>query len=540
MSTRQWLIRLVVYKIIMVIGALVPALLLLTSTVLAVPVTITDTSVFRDIRGPNTVGFVEGDRIVIGATVFPDGDFTDPFGGPPDGFADSDGTSPPSTVRAGIGLNGNTCPTPLPVNTIPGVCRVRELSFVGDLPGRFSSGITFDPALTGSWRVEAFNGPNSATATTNELGVTQALPFVRNVRIEGIGLEPTISWNLPATPGPFTDVSVGLFDDQTDFRLLIDGNLLVPIDLNVTSFTFPPGLLEDGKTYVIRVAVDQRVRGIGSINRATTFINFVPLKPGAPPSVFMPVVKDVDGVLTYSFDIDVVSGEAIFIDPEVAIGYDYQIGSGDPNFNSVLLPQAGNNLFDLYLWNGSSFVFHAIVESGVEFPFPAGGVDRFRVLGIEPSAGLDPNDVTAFVTGLTFVSSGKFTGTMTPIIGELVVAADLSITKVDSPDPVRKVGDELTYRLRVRNLGPSDATGVVVTDTLPANVNFVSASSGCSRSGRTVTCKIGNMRDGETAVRLIRVRPTTAGKLSNTATVTANEPDSRPRNNTATAVTTVR
>jgi uncharacterized repeat protein (TIGR01451 family) len=117
--------------------------------------------------------------------------------------------------------------------------------------------------------------------------------------------------------------------------------------------------------------------------------------------------------------------------------------------------------------------------------------------------------------------------------------ADLSIVMTDSPDPV-KVGGELTYRLRVRNLGPSNATDVIVTDTLPANVNFVSASSGCSRSGSIVTCEIGNMSDGESAVRLIRVRPTAPGGFSNTATVTANETDPDPTNNTVTTVTTVK
>jgi PEP-CTERM motif len=42
----------------------------------------------------------------------------------------------------------------------------------------------------------------------------------------------------------------------------------------------------------------------------------------------------------------------------------------------------------------------------------------FRVLGIETSAGLDPNDPTAFVTGLSFTGAGQFTGTMTPFTAE--------------------------------------------------------------------------------------------------------------------------
>jgi len=43
------------------------------------------------------------------------------------------------------------------------------------------------------------------------------------------------------------------------------------------------------------------------------------------------------------------------------------------------------------------------------------GVDRFRIMGIEPSAGLDPADPTAFVTGLSFVAPGTVTISQTPI-----------------------------------------------------------------------------------------------------------------------------
>jgi uncharacterized repeat protein (TIGR01451 family) len=117
---------------------------------------------------------------------------------------------------------------------------------------------------------------------------------------------------------------------------------------------------------------------------------------------------------------------------------------------------------------------------------------------------------------------------------------DLLIQNItDNPDPV-SVGSELTYRIRVSNNGPLTATAVEIIDTLPPNVNFVSASSGCSHSGSIVTCELGDLRDGETAVRLIRVRPTEPGVLRNTAMVIGNETDPDPANNTVTTVTTVR
>ena len=45
--------------------------------------------------------------------------------------------------------------------------------------------------------------------------------------------------------------------------------------------------------------------------------------------------------------------------------------------------------------------------------------------------------------------------------------ADLSLTASD-PSPTAQVGIAQTYSFTVRNTGPSKATGVVFTDTLPA------------------------------------------------------------------------
>ncbi len=44
-------------------------------------------------------------------------------------------------------------------------------------------------------------------------------------------------------------------------------------------------------------------------------------------------------------------------------------------------------------------------------------------------------------------------------------------------------GTHYTWHLRVRNLGPSDAQNVSVTDTLPAGTTFVSATAPCTQAG---------------------------------------------------------
>jgi uncharacterized repeat protein (TIGR01451 family) len=56
-----------------------------------------------------------------------------------------------------------------------------------------------------------------------------------------------------------------------------------------------------------------------------------------------------------------------------------------------------------------------------------------------------------------------------------VCGIDLSITKSDWPDPA-SVEEPLTYTITVTNASFDDATNVVVTDTLPMDVDFASAS----------------------------------------------------------------
>lgn len=119
--------------------------------------------------------------------------------------------------------------------------------------------------------------------------------------------------------------------------------------------------------------------------------------------------------------------------------------------------------------------------------------------------------------------------------------ADVMVVKRGTPNPVA-VGGNLIYTLIVQNNGPAPANSVMVTDTLPPNVSYVSATSSQGNSSQTagiVTFALGNMAAGTTANMTIRVIPTSAILLTNTACVSAATSDPTPGNNCSTVLTEV-
>lgn len=119
-------------------------------------------------------------------------------------------------------------------------------------------------------------------------------------------------------------------------------------------------------------------------------------------------------------------------------------------------------------------------------------------------------------------------------------ASDPGILQRPAPNPVA-VGANINLLLVVRSDGPGPATNVVVTDPLPPNAVFVSATpqqGRCAQSGQTVTCALGNLAVGAiTNIRLVLQATSAAAgtTLVNTATVAANELDVDPSDNTASA-----
>ncbi|NNJ10065.1 DUF11 domain-containing protein [Chloroflexales bacterium ZM16-3] len=112
--------------------------------------------------------------------------------------------------------------------------------------------------------------------------------------------------------------------------------------------------------------------------------------------------------------------------------------------------------------------------------------------------------------------------------------ADLSLSKsVDNPQPPYK--SVITYMLTLRNAGPSDATGVVVNDPLPAGLSFISATPtpGISYDNVSGDWVVGTVPANGSATLAIQARVETGTIIRNTARVSASDqpdPDSTPGN----------
>lgn len=157
--------------------------------------------------------------------------------------------------------------------------------------------------------------------------------------------------------------------------------------------------------------------------------------------------------------------------------------------------------------------------------------------------------VTPLVTGTIVATSvGKAnqadpfpannTATATTTIGP---SSDLALTMTDSPDPA-VVNSNWVYTITVTNNGPSAASGVVVNQTVPANVTIVSAAStsGTVATGAgSVTATVGSLANGAGAVITVTAKSAIVGTYASSATVTASQTDATPGNNSASVTTSV-
>ncbi len=180
---------------------------------------------------------------------------------------------------------------------------------------------------------------------------------------------------------------------------------------------------------------------------------------------------------------------------------------------------------------------------------PAGGSVTYTASCTVSASATGTLSNTATVTapaGVTDPTPGNNSATDSDT---LAPQADLSVTKVDTPDPV-VAGNNITYTITVNNAGPGNAASVSLSDTLPTGTTFVSLSSpggwSCTTpsvgAGGTVSCSDASLAPGSAVFTLVvAVAPSVAAGtvISNTATVSSTTSDPNPGNESSTATTTV-
>jgi len=168
----------------------------------------------------------------------------------------------------------------------------------------------------------------------------------------------------------------------------------------------------------------------------------------------------------------------------------------------------------------------------------------------DPDNNVDNDNNGSFIQGLGIVSGaiGLLAGAEPTNDGDedpdtnltldlgVVPQGDVAINKTRTTTDVT-AGNNVVYSLIVTNNGPLPATNVVVTDPLPTGTSFVAATSSqgsVSSTNGQITANLGTLASGGSATinLTLAVNPTASGTLTNTASVTANELDTVPANNT--------
>jgi uncharacterized repeat protein (TIGR01451 family) len=135
-----------------------------------------------------------------------------------------------------------------------------------------------------------------------------------------------------------------------------------------------------------------------------------------------------------------------------------------------------------------------------------------------------PSGVDAITNTVVTVGDGGLSASSSDV-DELLAAPDLQVSKTDGRTDAR-AGEILTYTLTVENAGTQGATGVVLSDVLPAQTTFRAASHGGSLSSGTVTWPGFALRVGAIVTRTVTVEvddawPSAAETaLTNTVSVT--------------------
>jgi uncharacterized repeat protein (TIGR01451 family) len=128
--------------------------------------------------------------------------------------------------------------------------------------------------------------------------------------------------------------------------------------------------------------------------------------------------------------------------------------------------------------------------------------------------------------------------TLTIMDDETTPSIDLEIAKTASAEAIL-AGRLLTYTVTITNHSSTTATTVMLTDILPLSGTLTTLPSNCA-GPTSLTCNLGNI-PGNDSISLsysVMVSTTAVGLITNTASISADQPDPNLANNSDSAVVT--
>lgn len=167
-------------------------------------------------------------------------------------------------------------------------------------------------------------------------------------------------------------------------------------------------------------------------------------------------------------------------------------------------------------------------------PLLASGATATLTIVVTPTSTgtiTDSATVSAAETEPNPTNNGASVSSVVSPVADLAVAVQASRSQVTR-------GQQETYTVTVTNKGPSDASGVILKDTLPTGATVVSVNAGgaaVTQTNGSVVAAIGALPSGGSATVTIVVTVGVPGTITDSASVTATEIDPAPANNTASA-----
>ena len=178
--------------------------------------------------------------------------------------------------------------------------------------------------------------------------------------------------------------------------------------------------------------------------------------------------------------------------------------------------------------NGDAVAKDVLIRDEV----PAGMKFRSRVNGFALKwkiGNLNPGQSLTYTYDLQAIRTGEFINTAKAIMKGKVVHTTNFKTKVIAPDlKLTKTGSlrvflnkTAAYTIKIANEGDASAKEIVVVDTLPKNLDYISSSPrGAFRPGKgdnlaTITWKLGEIQAGSSSLIKLQTRANTVGRCRN-------------------------